>query len=57
MAHIRSFDVKNGGSAKAPLSLHRGSAQGSGSLRSGNKASEEDCVEDEEGVHVLGEVK
>ena len=49
--------VMNGGSAKAPLRLHRGSAQGLGSLESGSKAGEEDSVEDEEGVHVLGVVK
>ena len=45
--------VKDGGSAKAPLGLHRGSAQGLGSLRRGCNAGEEDGVEDKEGVHVL----
>ena len=44
-------------SANAPLRLHRGSAQGYGSLRSGCEAGEEDSVEDKEGVHVLGVVK
>ena len=37
--------------------LHIGFAQGSGSLRSGCKASEEDTVEDKERMHVLGAVK
>ena len=49
--------VKDGGSAKAPLSLGRRSAQGLDSLRSGCKAGKEDCIEDKEGVHVLGVVK
>ena len=35
-----------GGSGKAPRKLHRGSAQGLGSVRSGCKAGEEDGVED-----------
>ena len=52
-----SSSVKDGGSAKAPLRLHRGSAQGLGSLRNGCKACEEDSVKDKERVHVLGAVK
>ena len=38
--------VKDGRSAKAPRKLGRRSAQGSGSLKSGCKAGEEDCIED-----------
>ena len=49
--------VKDGGSAKAPLKLPRGSAQGVGSLRSGCRTCEKNSVEDKEGVQVLGVVK
>ena len=45
--------MKGRGSAKASLKLHRGSVQGSSSLRSGCKTG---GVEDKEGVPVLGAV-